>query len=553
MKLPLLSTVVGAVLLATSPAVGQVTATATTPQGKLAGRMLGNGTRVFLGIPYALPPIGKARWRPPVRAAAWSGVRNATAFGAACMQPKSRPASIYADDPPAMSEDCLSLNVWAPKGSRRAPVMVWIHGGSMLTGYSGSPFYDGARLAEKGVVVVTINYRLGVFGFLAHPGLSAESPHNVSGNYGLLDQIEALKWVRRNIAALGGDPRNVTIFGESAGALSTMYLLSSPLARGLYNKAIAESPYMVPTPLLRSGAYGMPSGEQIGLTVGAKLNAPDIKALRAVDAATLNALPIQGGPVPQATIDGWSLTRQLVDTFDAGEQARVPIMAGFNSGEIRSLRGLAPPVPTSAAAYQTAIRAVYGDLADRYLELYPASDLEDNILAATRDAIYGWSAQRLVATQARLGIPSYLYFFDHRSPAADALNLGAFHASEIPFVFGAAGTNAPLPVNWPKPPVNAAEKGLSAAMVSYWTSFARRGIPTAPGQPAWRPFGKTPAYMAFRAKPEASVRLLPGHYALVEEVTCRRRAANQSWIAMIGSAPPNIPTTPCASKSRARP
>jgi para-nitrobenzyl esterase len=547
MNLPMLAGILSILFGAVSPAGAQTTAVARTPQGKLAGRALDDGTRVFKNIPYASPPVGEARWRPPVPVPAWSGTRAATAFGAACMQPMSRPTSIYGDDPPAMSEDCLSLNVWTPKGARKAAVMVWIHGGSLVTGHGGSPFYDGARLARQGVVVVTINYRLGVLGFLAHPDLSAESPHGASGNYGLLDQIEALKWVRRNISAFGGDPANVTIFGESAGALSVMYLLSSPLAKGLFSKAIAQSPYMVPTPTLKTPVHGIPSAEQIGVSVAAKLGAPNIHALRAIDAATLIALPIQGGPIPQATIDGWSLSKQLVDTFDAGEQARVPLMAGFNSGEVRSLPGLAPPVPPTATAYKAGIRAMYGDLADRYLALYPASDLEGSVLAAARDRVYGWSAQRLAIKQAGLGIASYLYFFDHDYPASRALRLGAFHASEIPYVFGAAGTDAVLPARWPRPPADAVEKSLSDAMVSYWTSFAKRGAPVATGQPDWRPFGRNTAYMAFRARPEAATGLLPGHYKLVEEVACRRRAANHSWMPMIGSAPAAIPTARCVS------
>lgn len=532
------------------PVAAQEGAIVKTPHGALAGQVLDDGSRVFRGIPYAVPPVGAARWRPPAPAADWAGTRDATRFGPACMQPASPATGIYASELPAMSEDCLTLNIWTPKAARKAAVMVWLHGGSLVSGHGGSPFFDGARLAREGVIVVTLNYRLGIFGFLAHPGLSAESPHHVSGNYGLLDQVAALKWVRSNIAAFGGDPDNVTIFGESAGALSVAYLLASPLADGLFHKAIAQSPYLVPTPELKNRAYGMLSGEEIGLRVAEKLGAADIKAMRAIDVATLNALPSQGGPVPQATVDGWFLRKQLLNVFDAGEQAQVPLIAGFNSGEIRSLRGLAPPVPASASAYEAAIRAQYGDLAGRYLTLYPATDLTDAILAATRDAIYGWSAERLVAKQMRSGIPSYLYYFDHSYPASEALNLGAFHAAEVPYVFGAAGTDASLPPNWPKPPVDARERDFSRAMLSYWTAFAKRGVPSAPGEPAWRPYAEGRAYMGFRDRAEASADLLPGHYALAEEMRCRRRAAGQSWIPMIGGAPALLPATPCGGSGR---
>lgn len=534
--------------IALGASAAQAQTLARTPQGMLEGETRSDGTRVFRGIAYAMPPVGEARWRPPVPVPAWGGTRAAREFGPACMQPKSPPASVYADDPPVMSEDCLSLNIWSPKGSRKAPVMVWIHGGSLISGASSSPFYDGAQLARKGVVLVSINYRLGVFGFLAHPGLSAESSRNASGNYGLLDQIEALKWVRRNIASLGGDPDNVTIFGESAGALSVMYLLSSPLANGLFHKAIAESPYMVPTPLLRSGAYGIASAEANGLKVAEVLKAPDIAALRAVDAATLVTVPTQGGPIPMATIDGWVLTDQLTDIFDRGAQARVPLLTGFNSGEIRALRALSPPVPESAGAYEAMIRERYRDLADTFLRLYPPSDREESLLAASRDGFYGWSAQRMATKHSAIGLPAYLYFFDHGYPEADARKLTALHASEIPYVFGSAGTGAPLPPNWPKPPVNAAEAGLSDAMASYWTSFAKRGVPSAPGHAAWKPFGKKAAYMAFRSKPEAGTGFLPGHYALAEQVFCRRRAAGQSWVALLGGPPAAIPPVPCTLK-----
>lgn len=544
MNYAMLAALLGIALGAAAPAA-QAQAIARTPQGVLAGEARSDGTRVFRGIPYALPPVGDARWRPPVPAPVWTGIRNATEFGPACIQPKSSPASVYADDPPRMSEDCLSLNVWSPKGSRKAPVMVWIHGGSLISGASSSPFYDGAQLAKKGVVLVSINYRLGVFGFLAHPGLSAESPQHASGNYGLLDQIEALKWVKSNIASLGGDPNNVTVFGESAGALSVMYLLTSPLAKGLFHRAIAESPYMVPTPLLKSGVYGVASAEANGLKVGDALKAPDIAALRAVDAAKLVTVPTQGGPIPMATIDGWVLTDQLTDLFDRGAQARVPLLAGFNSGEIRALRALSPPVPESSSAYEAMIRERYRDLADTFLRLYPSSDREESLLAASRDGFYGWSAQRMAAKHSTIGARAYLYFFDHGYPEADARKLRALHGSEIPYVFGSAGTGAPLPPNWPKPPVNAAEAGLSDAMASYWTSFARRGVPSARGHAAWKPFGKNAAYMAFRGKPEPGTGFLPGHYPLAEEVFCRRRAAGQSWVALLGGPPAAIPATPC--------
>ena len=354
--------------------------------------------QVFKGIPYALPPVGGLRWKPPVALPYRNGARAATQFGAACMQPKPRP-SIYADDLAAVSEDCLYLNVWTTQGARNQPVLVWIHGGALTSGSSSERMYDGAKLAARGVVVVSINYRLGVLGYLAHPQLSAESPQRISGNYGLLDQIEALRWVQRNISAFGGNPANVTIAGESAGGLSVMYLMASPQARGLFTRAIAQSAYMISMPELKRARFGEQAAEAIGSRLATALGSPDIADLRSMDAAKLTEAAAQTGYFPLGTVDGHVLPRQLVELFDRGEQAKVPVLAGFNSGEIRSLRFLAPPAPSDAATYEAAIRKRYADLTDDFLRLYPSSHIEDSVLATTRDALYGWTAERLVAKQ----------------------------------------------------------------------------------------------------------------------------------------------------------
>jgi para-nitrobenzyl esterase len=239
-----------AAMCLTVPAFADRTPMANTTAGTVKG--LAQGTlNVFKGIPYAAPPVGKLRWKPPQPLAPWHGIKTTTEFGPACYQPESKFVSIYTGDPMPMSEDCLSLNIWAPADAHNAPVFFWIYGGALWGGASRDPLYDGTKLAAQGIVVVTINYRLGVLGWLAHPELSAESPLHISGNYGLLDQIAALKWVKDNIGAFGGDPSNVTIAGESAGGLSVLYLMASPEARGLFAKAIAESAYMVSMPLLK--------------------------------------------------------------------------------------------------------------------------------------------------------------------------------------------------------------------------------------------------------------------------------------------------------------
>jgi para-nitrobenzyl esterase len=508
------------------------------PAGSVEGKAEGD-LRIFKGIPYALPPVGPARWRAPRAAPHWDGVINATEFGPACFQSKSKLSSIYSADPMPMSEDCLTLNIWAPKKAQNAPVFSWIHGGALTGGSSREAMYDGAQLADRGILVVSINYRLGVFGYLAHPELSSESPQGTSGNYGLLDQIQALEWVKKNIRSFGGDPSNVTIAGESAGALSVMYLMAAPLARGLFSKAIAESAYMISMPELKQRRFGSPSAEETGTKLAAALHASNIAALRAMDAPALTEAAPSAGYAPWGTIDGHILPRQLIDVFDKGEQAPVPLLAGFNSGEIRSLMVLAPHPPASAGEYEARIHEKYLDLADEFLRLYPSANMQESILATTRDALYGWTAERLVIKQTALGQPAFLYFFDHGYPAADGAGLHGFHASELPFVFG---TFNGTPPHWPKVPATTEERKLSEAMIGYWTSFARTGRPQAPSEPDWPEFGSSESYMAFEMTPKPSEHLLPGMYEFNEEVVCRRRTSGDvAWNWNAGMASPELP------------
>ena len=517
------------------------------PAGPLSGEVA-DGVNVFRGVPYALPPTGWRRWRPPVEMPRWRQTRDATQFGAACHQPVARGESIYAGEAPTMSEDCLFLNVWAPQQAHDAPVFVWIHGGALNTGAGSEAMYDGARLAaSQGMVVVSINYRLGVLGYLAHPQLSAESRRDVSGNYGLQDQIAALKWIETNIAAFGGDPENVTIAGESAGALSVMYLMAAPQARGLFDRAIAESAYMISTPELRSRRYGDPPAESVGLWLQAQLGLQNLAGLRAMDAQTLTTTALAKGYSPWGTIDGEVLPEQLVEIFDRGEQAPVPLMVGFNAGEIRSLRFLLPPTPpTDAAAYEREIRERYGVLADEFLRLYPSSDLAESLLATPRDGLYGWTAERMARRQTKTGQPGFLYFFDHGYPAADEAGLHAFHAAEIPYVFGNPDRTPP---RWPKIPDTPVERELSDAMMAYWASFARTGEPTAPDQPDWTAYGEGRAYMAFEDGPVVRERLMPGMFETHETVVCRRRVAggipwNWNFGVMSPPLPPETPACP---------
>lgn len=509
------------------------------PQGELVGAS-DNGLHVFKGIPYALPPQGEHRWKPPRPPARWRGTRDATAFGPSCIQPPVAPDSLYYADPPArMSEDCLTLNVWAPADAADAPVMVWIHGGSLRIGGSSAPLYNGANFARRGIVFVSFNYRLGPLGWLAHPALSEESPEGVSGNYGLLDQMRALQWVRDNIAAFGGDRDNVTVMGESAGALSVTYLLTSPLARDLFDRAIAQSANIRAIPALKDSAYGLPSGEQIGRDLASSLGAPDLAALRKMDARSLTAAAARARFVPQGTIDGWALQAQVVDVFDRGEQAPVPLLAGFNSGELRSQRVFLPPAPPSAEVYEEKIRARYGDLAPAFLSLYPSSDIEGSMLDTLRDAIYGWAAERLVRRQSKSGLPAYLYLFDHCYPTARARDLCAFHASDVPYVFGHVGADAVLPPNWPRPE-GPDEEALSADMLDYWVSFAATGRPASDGHPEWLAYANDQAYMRFSLRPSPGFNPIPGMFEMQEALVERRRQAGRQWFVNVGVAAPVI-------------
>jgi para-nitrobenzyl esterase len=531
MILPKMLTAISAAAIAVLPIAAHAQAVPSpvvdAPAGKLSGTVQGN-LDVFKGIPYAVPPVGTLRWTAPRPLPRWQGVRHATVFGPGCITPTPGPVkSVYSEAPLPTSEDCLTLNIWVPKHAKNAPVFFWIYGGALWSGNAADPMYDGAKLAEQGMVVVSINYRLGVMGYFAHPALSAESPQGISGNYGLLDQIQALNWVKQNIGSFGGDPAKVTIAGESAGALSVMYLMTSPLAHGLFARAISESGYMLSMPSLKQDAHGMPAEEKVGTLVQAAVKAPDLAALRAIDPQKLTDAAAAAGFAPWGVVDGKVLPEQMVTAFDRGDQAKVPILAGFNQGEIRSLMVLAPPVPASAADYETTIRARYGDLADDFLKLYPSSDMKESIIEAVRDGLYSWTAERLVGKQTAQGEPSYLYEWDHGYPAMDDAGLHAFHASELPYVFGTAAATPPL---WPKIPDDGREQALSAAMTAYWASFAKTGTPTAPTAPAWPAFGTAKRYMHITATPQPASDPLPGMYQLNEAVVCRRiKQGDQPW------------------------
>jgi para-nitrobenzyl esterase len=463
------------------------------PAGALRG-VEQDGLKVFKGVPYAAAPVGALRWKPPVAAPTWSGVRDALDFGAACHQPKPRPGGIYSSPLKAMSEDCLSLNIWAPEKIKKAPVLVWIHGGSLIAGASSEGMYDGAALAKQGLVVVSINYRLGVLGYMAHPELSAESPDHVSGNYGLLDQIAALRWVQKNIAAFGGDPGNVTIAGESAGGLSVMYLMASPPARGLFHKAIAQSAYMVSTPDLREPKFGHVPAEAMGAATAAKLGAKSLADLRAMDAETLTDLGPDGG------LPDLRRGRRQGAAGPAGRHVRSR-RAGprADPGRLQQRRDPFAALPGPAAARRCgdlregdpqALRRPRRRLPQALSVQRPARERA----ADPRDALYGWTAERLVAKQTAAGAPGYLLSVRPRLSGRRRGGAARLPRQRAPLCLRHAKTTPPA---WPKNPDTPAEAKLSTAMMGYWASFARDGAPKAAGEPAWKPYGAERAYMAF--------------------------------------------------------
>ena len=462
-----------------------------TTTGTVRGATSTDGrVRSFKGIPYAAPPVGDLRWQAPQAARSWDGVRDATEFGRQCMQ-----GTIFGDItfPHPASEDCLTLNVWTPASpSGTLPVMVWIHGGGFQAGAGPEPRHDGDAFVRKEVVLVTINYRLGVFGFFSHPELSKESGRHASGNYGMLDQVAALQWVRDNIAAFGGDPGNVTIFGESAGSFAVSALMASPVARGLFHKAIGESgAYFGSGPL---DLQPLPVSEQLGVKFAGVMGADSLAALRAKPAEDVLAAALKTQPWFAPNLDGYFLTEDVATTFAAGRQARVPLLAGWNADEVRSGVVLAKQKPT-AQSFSDETRKRYGQDAEAILKAYPAtSDAEalESAASLASDLFIGYGTWKWIDTHARTGqAPVFRYSFDRKIPVPDgekvngmpatSKDIGARHAGEIEYVFGTLDSRKGVP--WQ--PV---DRTLSEVMTSYWAAFATTGEPKASGLPEWPRF-----------------------------------------------------------------
>ncbi|MDR8393073.1 carboxylesterase family protein [Aliifodinibius sp. S!AR15-10] len=432
-----------------------------------------SGVYVFKGIPFAKAPVASLRWRPPQSAESWQDTLDASTFGPICMQRKPQPFSMWTSEfiAPAgnMSEDCLNLNIWTKEGATDAkrPVLVFIHGGGFNSGSNSVPIYNGEKMAEKGVVFVTINYRVGIFGFMAHPELSEESPRNASGNYGLLDQIAALQWVQRNIAKFGGDPANVTIAGQSAGSYSVNYLVASPLGKGLFHRAAAES-----------GAALLPSNRLTGNTLkaaeerGTELSA-DISKLRELSADSLLAFQQQFGPI----VDGHFLPRPVHIIFAEGNQNDVPVLTGWNADEGNFMG----PVQ-DAADFRQSMKDRYEEYSGEVLELFPATNdsvARESQLDLVSLLTFGLQSWKWMQMQNKTGETAvYIYHFTRDLPYTDEQqDYGAFHTGEIMYAYNTLHKSGRP---WQKTDHELAEK-----MSSYWVNFARDGDPNGEGLPQW--------------------------------------------------------------------
>ena len=463
--------------------------------GLIRGLVGEDGLKQYHGIPYAAAPVGDRRWATPAAVEPWENVRDATAPGPGCVQ-QSAQGGFYdaATAVAAMDEDCLLLNVWtrAEHAEAALPVMVWIHGGGLTVG-SGDA-YPGELLTSKGVVLVTINYRLGPFGFLALPELGAESESGVSGNQGIRDQIAALEWVRDNIAQFGGDPGTVTIFGESAGSMSVSFLQASPIARGLFHRAIGQS----------GGAFGPMTFADAAETTGAGFAGAlasdggdtSLAALRALPADRVLATFLSDPSFSQALgiVDGEVIPDELAAIFARGEQADVPVMIGSNADEGTALFSyLAPAFGDGVAGFDAYVATTLGEVADDVRAHYPATDdaqAMDSWMDLLGDAMFTWPMRAWARAMQTVPSETWLYWFTKEPPIADSDHYGAFHAAEIGYVFGNVDLFDATPTD--------ADRALSEVMATIWTQFARTGNPNGEGLPEWPAYTRQDeAYMEF--------------------------------------------------------
>lgn len=440
--------------------------------------------QIFKGIPFAAPPVGNLRWKAPQPVQSWSGVKKCDTFSASPMQASPAPFSMWSEEfliqKEPISEDCLYLNVWTSSTSfnKKLPVLVWIYGGGFVSGGSNVPIYDGEAMAKKGIVFVSINYRVGIFGFFAHPELTKESPHHASGNYGILDQVAALKWVQKNIAAFGGDPENVTIAGQSAGSMSVNVLVASPLAKGLFNKAIAESGASF---INSFGSTSLQQAEESGVKTAAALNASSIEALRKIPAAELMKAQSTRGVI----IDGYVLPQPIAAIFAAHKENKVALLTGWNENE-----GLMFGAAKKATDFKTQLEQQYPNKAQTALQYYPATnDSIANVsqLNLSRDLIFGLQNYTWANVSATAGNAVYVYRFTRKVPATgEYVKYGAFHTGEVPYAYDN--------LKFVNRPWEAVDHTLAAVMSSYWANFVKTGNPNGKGLPEWKSYNTNDKY-----------------------------------------------------------
>ena len=512
-------------MIAASLGAAETPAPVKVQGGRVQGVDAGNLT-VYRGIPFAAPPVGDLRWRAPKPPAKWEGVRQAVEFGPPCVQGMRPPG---AGQGPETSEDCLYLNVWTPAKSThdRIPVLVWIYGGGFNMGATSEPNYSGEKLAHKGVVLVSIAYRVGQFGFLAHPDLSSESPNHVSGNYGLLDMIAGLQWVRKNIDAFGGDPHHVTIFGESAGGIAVSMLCSSPLAKGLFQGAISQS----------GGSFGPPRpttfpGENLKRLADAERSGEAyVKTAGVSSIAELRKLPVdklqtagRGMGLAWPIIDGWVIPDDQYKLYEAKRYNDTPILVGYNSDE-----GASFSPPKTPEEYIAAAKARYGPFADKLIAAYPpgSETVAKTARDLTRDAAFGWQTWIWARLEAQTGKSKvfYYYFDQHPEYPADSprAGYGSPHGADVPYVF--------QHLNTPNRQATESDLAISEAMATYWTNFAKRGDPSGEGVPEWPAFSDAkPVVMYFAQTPHTgpvpsaeSLKVLNAYFAW------RRTPEGDAW------------------------
>lgn len=496
--------------------------TVATKKGKVQGTLTTDGqVRAFKGIPYATPPVGNLRWQAPQPAAKWQGVRSAATFGSHCIQTSSYADMTFHD--PGPSEDCLTLNVWTPANAKPGtlPVMVWVYGGGFTAGSTSELRQDGEYLAHRNVVVVSMNYRLGILGFFAHPELTAESKHHASGNYGLMDQAAALAWVKENIRKFGGDPSNITLFGESAGSFSVSSLMASPVSRGMISKAIGES-----GGAFHSGGLGYPNRTKAELddAVFAKtaFNTSNLAELRKLSSDDLiKAANSKGAPRFGPDIDGYFLPQSVPEIYAAGKQAHVPLLAGWNADEARGSVIMKKVQPTIASFTEQA-STDFGDRSKDFLAVYPAGTDAEAVRSAgdfASDKFISYSTWAWIEAQVKTGdAPVYRYVFALGSPGDKfhPASIGAFHSDDIEYVFGTLDSRQQAA--W-----RPEDRKLSNEIGQYWTNFARTGNPNGPGLPEWPTYAPADGWdvMHLDAESAAKPDTLRNRYLFLDSVWSR--------------------------------